>query len=196
MIWKNSKKLGIGEAYGSVVINRKTLRCKYTVAWYQPAGNVPGQYKDNVLKATANGNECDSVSTMLTDANFDNERQVKLNIMNDSIFNADILKNDERNRPSVGKEEKSTNDDNDNKNDSFQQFHLDAHNKYRKVHNAPSMTLNSQMSKEAEEYAKKLAKMGGIKHSPKEERNGHGENLAMSCSENGDLKDDFATKNW
>ena len=96
----------------------------------------------------------------------------------------------------VKTEDRSKDNSKDDDNDSFQQFHLDAHNKYRKVHNAPSMTLNSQMSKEAEEYAKKLAKMGGIKHSPKEERNGHGENLAMSCSENGDLKDDFATKNW
>ena len=88
--------------------------------------------------------------------------------------------------------ESSKNDDND----SFQQFHLDAHNKYRKVHSAPSMTLNSQMSKEAEEYAKKLAKMGDIEHSTKEERNGHGENLAMTCGSEDDLKDDFATKNW
>ena len=81
------------------------------------------------------------------------------------------------------------------KKDSFEQFHLDAHNKYRKVHNAPSMTLNSKMSKEAEEYAKKIAKLRRLQHSSPKERNGQGENLAYSCK-SGDTKDDFATKYW
>ena len=41
VVWKNSKKLGIGKAKNK---NGKTI----VVANYEPAGNWIGQYKDNV----------------------------------------------------------------------------------------------------------------------------------------------------
>ena len=41
------------------------------------------------------------------------------------------------------------------------------------------MKLDNQMSKEAEEYAKKLADMGTLQHSSRDGRKGAGENLAM-----------------
>ncbi len=75
---------------------------------------------------------------------------------------------------------------------------LKAHNMLRKIHEAPEMKLNSEMNKMAEEYAKKLAKAGNMKHSSKEERKGDGENLAYSCQSKEDYKmgAEEATKNW
>ena len=59
---------------------------------------------------------------------------------------------------------------------------LEAHNKYRKIHNAPAMSLNRKMSLEAEKFAEKLAKGSALKHSPKETRPDQAESLAMGCS--------------
>ena len=81
---------------------------------------------------------------------------------------------------------------------SFADKGLQAHNMFRKIHGSPPMKLDNQMSKDAEEYAKKLASMGTLQHSGREARKGAGENLAMKCSSR---KEDFmtaeeATKNW
>ena len=80
----------------------------------------------------------------------------------------------------------------------FAQNALKAHNKFRKVHGAPEMKLDEQMSKSAEEYAKKIAQMGTLKHSSSDERSGNGENLAMKCSsrEEDEMSAEEATKNW
>ncbi len=74
----------------------------------------------------------------------------------------------------------------------------EAHNVLRKVHGAKEMKMNSEMSKAAEEYAKKLASTGSFQHSSRDERKGDGENLAMKCtSEKGDeMSAEEATKNW
>ena len=59
---------------------------------------------------------------------------------------------------------------------------LKEHNKFRATHGAPPMTLNETMCDEATAYAQELAKRkSGLKHSPKEEREGQGENLSMGC---------------
>ena len=44
MIWKNSNKIGIGYYFSQE--NKKY----YYVALFYPAGNIPGEYKSNVLK--------------------------------------------------------------------------------------------------------------------------------------------------
>ena len=77
---------------------------------------------------------------------------------------------------------------------SFGERGLKAHNMFRKIHNAPAMTLDESMSKEAEEYAKKLASMGTLQHAQTE----YGENLAMKCSSRKEDKmtAEEATKNW
>ena len=69
---------------------------------------------------------------------------------------------------------------------------------FRKIHEAPEMKLDEEMTKSAEEYAKKLAKMGTLKHSSRDERSGNGENLAMKCSsrEEDEMSAEEATKNW
>ena len=81
---------------------------------------------------------------------------------------------------------------------SFADKGLQAHNMFRKIHGSPSMKLDNQMSKDAEEYAKKLASMGTLQHSGREARKGAGENLAMKCSSRKEdlMTAEEATKNW
>ena len=72
---------------------------------------------------------------------------------------------------------------------------LEAHNKYRRIHDAPAMRLNDDMSQQATAYAGRLARMGKLKHSSSRERPGQGENLAMSCGYGG-LSGQRATEMW
>ena len=80
----------------------------------------------------------------------------------------------------------------------FAENGLKAHNMFRKIHGAPDMELDEEMTKSAEEYAKKLAKMGTLQHSSSDERSGNGENLAMKCSslKGDEMSAEEATKNW
>lgn len=74
---------------------------------------------------------------------------------------------------------------------------MEAHNILRKIHDAEPMKLNDEMSAAAAAYAKKIADSGSMDHSTSAERNGDGENLAMSCS-SGDEEFNVAThvRNW
>ena len=72
---------------------------------------------------------------------------------------------------------------------------MEAHNKYRRIHDAPAMRLNDDMSQQATAYAGRLARMGKLKHSSSRERLGQGENLAMSCGYGG-LSGQRATEMW
>ena len=58
---------------------------------------------------------------------------------------------------------------------------LDAHNKYREIHNAPAMKINTEMSAGATEWAEHLASTGTPVHSDTDDRNGDGENIYNSC---------------
>ncbi|XP_048578797.1 protein PRY1-like isoform X2 [Nematostella vectensis] len=62
------------------------------------------------------------------------------------------------------------------------QIALSVHNKFREVHNAPPMTLNTEMSKAAKNYAEKLARTRTFRHASEGERDGAGENLSFGCS--------------
>ena len=64
----------------------------------------------------------------------------------------------------------------------FEDEALTAHNIFRKLHSAPLMTLDPQMSRDAQSYAQKLADLNILSHASRKERNGDGENLAMACS--------------
>ena len=77
---------------------------------------------------------------------------------------------------------------------SFSERGLKAHNMFRKIHSAPEMKLDEKMSKEAEDYAKKLADMGTLQHADTD----YGENLAMKCSsqKEDEMTAEEATKNW
>ena len=58
---------------------------------------------------------------------------------------------------------------------------LKAHNVYRKRHSAPTMTLNTSMSKSAAEWAKYLSENQKFEHSPEMKRDNNGENIAEWC---------------
>lgn len=58
------------------------------------------------------------------------------------------------------------------------------------------MTLNRRMCDEAKQYAEKLASMGNLKHSSRDERNGEGENLSMGCSSDKGQSMEEAVTNW
>ena len=55
---------------------------------------------------------------------------------------------------------------------------LDAHNRYRDIHDSPTMKLNPKLCQEAQAYAEELAKSGKFEHSKGLK---DGENLAMKC---------------
>ena len=78
----------------------------------------------------------------------------------------------------------------------FEQEALQQHNKYRRIHAAPPMTLDQTMCQQAAAYAAKLANMGTLMHSPKEQRSGQGENLSMGCSTNAGQTVKEALENW
>ena len=63
------------------------------------------------------------------------------------------------------------------------------------MHGVPEMKLNVLMSKEAAEYARKIAQMGALVHASAEERNNQGENLSMGCDSDGQTTAE-ATTNW
>ena len=50
VVWKNSTKLGCGAAKGVKTINGTQYNAFYLVCQYAPAGNVTGQFPENVLK--------------------------------------------------------------------------------------------------------------------------------------------------
>ena len=58
------------------------------------------------------------------------------------------------------------------------------------------MTLDRQMCDEAKAYAEKIAKMGSLQHSTRDQRNGQGENLSMGCSTNAAQTMEEAVTNW
>ena len=72
---------------------------------------------------------------------------------------------------------------------------LNKHNEYRKVHGVPAMELDADMSREATEYARKIAQQGVLSHSDAKDRNNDGENLSMGCDTDGQTTTE-ATTNW
>lgn len=89
--------------------------------------------------------------------------------------------------------------------ETAEEFHksaLDSHNKFRAIHNSPPLKLNMNMSKEAEEFAKKLFERGTRNQSMVHEdqlvlqREHEGENLAAGGGGLGGLTAYGAVKNW
>lgn len=50
VVWKNSTQLGCGAAIGTKTASGVTYNAFYVVCQYNPAGNISGQFADNVLK--------------------------------------------------------------------------------------------------------------------------------------------------
>ena len=58
VVWKESMVLGIGRAETT----QNAMKCAYIVGRYKPAGNMIGQFQQNVLKGSFDGSYCASVS--------------------------------------------------------------------------------------------------------------------------------------
>ncbi len=50
VVWKNSTELGCGAAQGVKTIQGNEYKALYVVCQYSPAGNVSGQFPDNVMQ--------------------------------------------------------------------------------------------------------------------------------------------------
>ena len=62
---------------------------------------------------------------------------------------------------------------------AFELSALNAHNTNRRIHDVALLHLNEQMSREATEYARQIAKLKTLRHSGTED----GENIASVCRE-------------
>lgn len=58
---------------------------------------------------------------------------------------------------------------------------MEAHNKYRGIHDVASMKLNKDMNAKAAEWAKYMASLGTLKHAEQDERDSNGENIYYGC---------------
>ena len=79
---------------------------------------------------------------------------------------------------------------------------LETHNTFRAIHNAPPLKLNLKLTKEANDFAKKLAQ-NGAKHIPMAhedrlvlQKEDEGENLAAGGSIAGGMTAYGAVRNW
>ena len=63
----------------------------------------------------------------------------------------------------------------------FEQETLEAHNKYRAIHDVAPMKLNQEMNAMATKWAKHMSSLGRLEHAKSEERNGDGENIYYGC---------------
>ena len=58
VVWKRSTELGIGRAESS----RGSMKCAYIVGRYKPAGNMMGDFPQNVKKGSFDRSQCNSNS--------------------------------------------------------------------------------------------------------------------------------------
>lgn len=63
VVWKKSRKLGIGKASGK----KNGMTCTYIVARYRPPGNYKSQFADNVLKGSFNEGRCSDLEKDIQD---------------------------------------------------------------------------------------------------------------------------------
>ena len=56
VVWKNSKVIGVGKA----TKKKDGVICEYVVTRYSPAGNIKGEFKDNIAKGSFDPMICSS----------------------------------------------------------------------------------------------------------------------------------------
>ncbi|XP_065065301.1 uncharacterized protein LOC135691380 [Rhopilema esculentum] len=79
----------------------------------------------------------------------------------------------------------------------FQKDMAIEHNRYRNIHSASPLLLNSRMSKESQWYADNLARKGSVNHSPLKSRPGIGESIEKLCTKsNGIPTASQVVKKW
>jgi uncharacterized protein YkwD len=79
--------------------------------------------------------------------------------------------------------------------DVFSRKSLDAHNNCRTQHNVQPLTWSNSLAREAQIWAKTLAKKGKLMH-PKDKKSGEGENVFMSSGADFDQAGADATDSW
>ena len=63
VIWKESRKLGIGRVEKVLDYNGTTMKCAFIVGRYKVVGNLVGAFKENVLRGNFDENYCRTIST-------------------------------------------------------------------------------------------------------------------------------------
>ena len=182
------------------------MTCTYVVGRYRPAGNMGGQYKKNVPKGSFTQGVCSSLDKMVKQIEKSSRSGASSGIgevpppavpssggggkkvQGSAALGAggtDLKATGGASQAGANKGARG---------DSFQEGGLGAHNKFRKIHGTSALKLNKKMCKEAEDYAKVLAKRGGLQHANVKD----GENLAYACSSGSGkgLSGAEATKNW
>ncbi|XP_053328941.1 Golgi-associated plant pathogenesis-related protein 1 isoform X2 [Spea bombifrons] len=146
VVWKDSKEVGVG-----VATDGNSLF--FVVGQYDPAGNItnPGFFEKNVLPAG---------SAPSTDSAGSGSR-----------WKPSSTRDPEPDKPSsernaqagIGRRGAG----------AFEQEALDTHNKYRRQHGAPALTLNQELCESSQKWANHLLSINALQHS----NTTHGENL-------------------
>ncbi|XP_063966192.1 uncharacterized protein LOC129278036 [Lytechinus pictus] len=171
VVWKSSKEFGIGKAIskdGKVIV----------VGNYKPAGNMAGNFPENVFpplaekvdkkkkkedrkKARRGSTSSTSSSSSSSSSSSDEETKSK------GVFKKKSKKSS--GLPKVSRSEQK----------AFDKEALRSHNDYRRHHGAPPLEESRELSKRARKWAKHLAKNNLFEHS---KANDIGENVAMHYS--------------
>ena len=195
VVWAGSRELGIGMATGK----KNGMTCTYVVGRYRPAGNMGRQYKANVPKGSFTQSVCSSLDKMVKEIEKSSGGGGASGV---GEVPPPPLPSNGGGKGGGEKPGSSSGGRGGSKGDSsrgatgsdFQKNGLEAHNKFRKIHGTSALTLNQKMCKEAEDYAKVLARKGQLQHASVKD----GENLAYACS--GGSGNGFngaeATKRW
>ena len=170
-------------------VNKKEhgMSCSYIVGRYKEAGNIGGEYTNNVLKGIFTKDVCKKLDDLIKDLPSDDSG-------NGSKDNGGGGGGEGANGANSGspiaEEGKHV-----TLNSTFEENGLQAHNTLRAIHGSTDMKLDPTLSEDAELYAKELAKLGHLKHAQLEDV---GENLAYGCSSKDgyELSAAVATKRW
>ncbi|XP_067294770.1 GLI pathogenesis-related 2 isoform X1 [Pseudorasbora parva] len=177
VVWKDTKEVGVGLAS-----NGNTT---FVVGQYLPAGNITnvGYFEKNVLPT---GSKVDSkpTGTTVTVGPMDGDSGTSSNRAPSVPRSTEIS-------PSGGRRDIHVSTGlNDS---SFEAEFLQAHNAYRKNHGAPPLTINKNLCRSSQDWAKHLLSIRTLKHS-----NGdHGENIYYAWSSaNKKLTGREAVESW
>ena len=146
LVWKNSQYIGIG-------ISQDTNGGTYIVANFYPAGNISGQFKENVFPAK-----------------YGKKKEKKEKKVAAAAAPSQDTSSYQR-RATVSRKQ-TVNCSN------FEAEALNQHNYYRRKHHVGPLTINKDLTRIAQSYANKLAATNTFAHSSnKYKGNNMGENL-------------------
>ena len=160
IVWKSSQYIGVG-------ISQDTNGGTYIVANFYPAGNISGQFKENVFPAKYGTKKEKKEKKVAPAAQDTSSYQRRATVSRKPTVNCS----------------------------NFEAEALRQHNYYRAKHHVGSLTLNKDLSRIAQNYANKLAATNTFGHSSnKYKGNNLGENL-YTCY-NKTATGPMATDNW